>query len=289
VESNIFVLAWSLLAIYQFFILIEPVWRPIETIKFFVIVQLLTPFLISIIGILSFAAFESLNFYFSGIICGYSSLCVAVFVAIKQFLPDTVVLATPFGRVKNTHLPGISVFFASILWIFGLVRGTVPLQIMFGIQISWTYLRYYQTHDETDEIGDSSEHFSWATLFPRRTQPLAIILGKIIFRTLVRLHICKRKRHVDLNQLPTVNVVLPGLDNRDSERRRQKALRDLNERLSRAKKVQSSPDLPDMEDMPTGIVATSPVSATHDDVNRVMFYSGARDSESPSDLSHNIT
>lgn len=86
-----------------------------------------------------------------------------ILVAIKQFLPDVVLIPTPFGRIKNNHLPGLSIGCSFILWVFGMVRGTIILQTILGIQIGWTYLRFYQAQHETNEIGDHSEHFAWAT------------------------------------------------------------------------------------------------------------------------------
>lgn len=92
-----------------------------------------------------------------------AALAGGILVAIKQFLPDTVLLVTSFGRIKNNHLPGISILGAFVLWIFGLVRGAIILQSAIGIQIGWTYLRYYQIQNDTHELGDHSEHFAWAT------------------------------------------------------------------------------------------------------------------------------
>lgn len=73
-------------------------------------------------------------------------------------------------------------------------------------------------------------------MFPRRTQATATIIGKAVFRILARLKICKRVEYTGFEQYVVpmpVDVVLPTAETRDAERRRQKALRDLNERLGR--------------------------------------------------------
>lgn len=43
--------------------------------------------------------------------------------ALKQFLPDTVLITTPYGRLKNGHLPLTAVLLTTVLWVFGIVRG----------------------------------------------------------------------------------------------------------------------------------------------------------------------
>ena len=80
-----------------------------------------------------------------------------------QYLPDSILLTTPVGRCKNTHLPGIAVFCGCIAAAFGFLRWIAVLQILFGIQIAWTYLRFYQYHDDGEPRGDPSDHFAWAT------------------------------------------------------------------------------------------------------------------------------
>ncbi|VDN33854.1 unnamed protein product [Cylicostephanus goldi] len=146
------------------------------------------------------------------------------------------------------------------------MSSVVVLQCVLAIQISWTYLRFFNPH-ETDSIyGDSSDHFVWASLFPRILRPFCTILGRICFRSLVKLGVCKRSvRHVDLNSLQSVGISLRSLDStaRDAERRspfefyeillsiiilRQKALRDLNERLHKTKKMETIAWEEDLED-----------------------------------------
>jgi hypothetical protein len=253
-EPNLIILLYQLVVAYQFFHLVEPVWGYAEAFKYAAIVQLITPLFISILAILRFALFQSFDFYYYGNLNGFASLAGAILVAIKQFLPDTVLIATPFGRIKNTHLPAISVALAFVLWIFGLVRGTVILQVAFGVQIGWTYLRFYQTQHDTNEIGDHNEHFAWATLFPRRSQPYVALVGKAVFRSLKKVGICKRVEYTGFEQFEPVDVILPTTESRDAERRRQKALRDLNERLGRSKAAYSASDLTDMDSAAPEIV-----------------------------------
>lgn len=91
-----------------------------------------------------------------------------------QFIPDTVVLTTLYGRLKISNLPLTALIISIFLWLIGILRGSVSIQIAFGLQISWTYLRFFRVSkiglpDKTNSVnedvyitGDKSEHFVWA-------------------------------------------------------------------------------------------------------------------------------
>ncbi|OZC05940.1 hypothetical protein X798_07082 [Onchocerca flexuosa] len=209
--------------------------------------------LIAIVALLTFIITANDIFFFRTYIFGLPAACSAVCVAMKQYLPDSVLLTTPIGRVKNTHLPFCIIVGASFLVGFGLLRWVSLLQILFGIQISWTYLRFLQPHDVGEPKGDASEHFAWATLFPSKLQPLMRVLSSAVYTCLIQVRLCKPvARHIDLMQLDSVNVILPSLHTRDTERRRQKALRDLTERLNRVQQAEMGL-WPEMEDVEEGI------------------------------------
>ncbi|KAL3983056.1 hypothetical protein ACH3XW_49645 [Acanthocheilonema viteae] len=253
VETNVFVfilLVWNL---HQVASLIEPNWGMFETIKYLGIVQVVSSLLIAIMALLTFVITVNDAFFFRTHIFGLPSACSAVCVAMKQYLPDSILLTTPMGRIKNTHLPSCIIAGASFLVGFGLLRWVSLLQILSGVQISWIYLRFFQPHDDGGPRGDPSEHFAWATLFPSKLQPLMRVLSSAIYTCLIQARLCKpMARHIDLMQLDSVNVILPGLHTRDTERRRQKALRDLTERLNRAQQTETGL-WPEMEDVEEGI------------------------------------
>ncbi|EFO21919.2 hypothetical protein LOAG_06566 [Loa loa] len=249
IETNIFafiLLVWNL---HQVASLIEPSWGIFETIKYLSIVQIGSSLLIAIMALLTFVVTANDTFFFRTCIFGLPSACSAVCVAVKQYLPDSILLTTPIGRIKNTHLPSCILVCASFLVGFGLLRWVSLLQILFGIQISWIYVRFLQPHD--GERGDPSEHFAWATLFPSKLQPLMRILSSAVYSCLIQVNLCKPvARHIDLTQLDSINIILPGLHTRDTERRRQKALRDLTERLNRVQQAETGlwPEMEDVEE-----------------------------------------
>merc|ERR1711894_386795 len=124
--------------------------------------------------------------------------------------------------------------------------------IMFasGIIISWIYLRFYQLHANGSR-GDTSDSFSFASFFPNVLQPPI----NACFGILVRLKICKKRiRRYDIGASnsggPTISISLPGVDNHDTERRRQIALKALKDRLSKTEtqSASESSNWPSLED-----------------------------------------
>uniref|UniRef100_A0A0R3S659 Transmembrane protein n=1 Tax=Elaeophora elaphi TaxID=1147741 RepID=A0A0R3S659_9BILA len=255
IETNIFAFILLIWNLHLAASLIEPNWGLYETIKYLGIVQIGSSLLIAIMALLTFVIAVNDTFFFRTHIFGLPSACSAVCVAIKQYLPDSILLTTPVGRIKNTHLPFCIIVGASFLVGFGLLRWVSLLQILSGIQISWIYLRFFQPHDDGEPNGDLSEHFAWATfsLFPSKLQPLMRVPSSAIYTCLIQARLCKPlARHVDLMQLDSVNIIFPGLRTRDTERRRQKALRDLTERLNRVQQAETGL-WPEMEDVDEGI------------------------------------
>lgn len=55
------------------------------------------------------------------------------------------------------------VLLSVLLVVTGVLRGGVPFQTLFALQISWVYLRFYQVHHDAEIIGDDSDHFTWAS------------------------------------------------------------------------------------------------------------------------------
>uniref|UniRef100_A0A915PNU3 Transmembrane protein 115 n=1 Tax=Setaria digitata TaxID=48799 RepID=A0A915PNU3_9BILA len=254
VETNVFALVLLLWNLQQVASLIEPNWGMFEAIKYLTLVQVGSSLLIAVISLLTFVIAVNDTFFFNTYIFGLLSACSAVCVAIKQYLPDSILLTTPIGRIKNTHLPFCVAVSASFLVAFGLLRWVSILQILSGIQLSWIYLRFLQPHDAGEPRGDPSEHFAWATLFPSKLQPLMRVLSSAAYTCLIHMHLCKpMARHIDLTRLDSVNVILPGLQTKDTERRRQKALRDLTERLNRAQQTETGL-WPEMEDVEESVI-----------------------------------
>ncbi|MCP9265479.1 ATP synthase F1 sector subunit alpha [Dirofilaria immitis] len=278
IETNIFIFILLIWNLHQVASLIEPNWGIFETIKYLGIVQIGSSFLIAVIALLTFVITVNDTFFFRTYIFGLPAASSAVCVAMKQFLPDSILLTTPIGRVKNTHLPFCIIVAASLLIGFNLLRWVSLLQILFGVQISWIYLRFLQPHDDGEPKGILANillgqlpypmqgHSLKADLFPSKLQPLMRVLSSTVYTCLIQVRLCKPlARHIDLMKLDSVNVVLPSLQTKDTERRRQKALRDLTERLNRVQQAETR-SWPEMEDIEPSVIIqdTSAVQQQHE-------------------------
>uniref|UniRef100_A0A1I7XIT4 Transmembrane protein n=1 Tax=Heterorhabditis bacteriophora TaxID=37862 RepID=A0A1I7XIT4_HETBA len=230
VGKNVFILVWTIWSLQFGTILVQQANSNDALLKLYALTQILTTVLICVLGFILYAAFGYTVLLYGANVVDMVPINCAVLVLIKQ---------------------------------------VVVLQCIISVQLSWTYLRFFNPNENTTILGDDSEHFTWArslsigyiivlqiplkyqflllfmleffsSLFPYRMQPLCTILGRISLRSLNKLGICKRQaRNMDLNSLQSVAISVPALEsaNKDAERRRQKALRDLNERLIRAKKI----------------------------------------------------
>ncbi|BFZ10529.1 hypothetical protein BsWGS_13568 [Bradybaena similaris] len=114
-----------------------------------------------------------------------------------------------------------------------------------GLVISWVYLRFYQKQSDGNR-GDMADNFSFASFFPSQLQPPIAVFANTVFSGLVRFKLCKKpQRRYDVSSSTTITVTLPGTEPRDAERRKQLAIKALNERLS---KVDSAPNWPALDD-----------------------------------------
>ncbi|CEF60056.1 Transmembrane protein 115 [Strongyloides ratti] len=223
--------------------MIEGTWKKKEIIKFGLGIHLLTTILIGIVIYIIYRVTNGNAQILEEIINGLVPISAAFFVPIKQFLPDIAIFTTPFGRIKNTHLPFSCIFFTIIFYLIGLVRFVCIFQTTIAIQLAWTYLRFYQENpNDKTTFGDLSDHFAWHTLFPRIFHKPLIQVGVIFYNLLTKLNLYKPVVLVDVNAMG--NVPLTGIvstdpaeyqRSRDAERRRQKALSDLKARLAKNK------------------------------------------------------
>merc|ERR1712088_874386 len=231
--------------------LLEPLWGTLEMITFFLVVNSGVALVAAIFYYFLYMVTFNTELLFEVHIHGLAGYLAGVSVAVKQAMPDHVIYRSPVGKITNRNIP-LSVFGLSfILWAVGLVEGSYCTMFGSGLIISWIYLRFYQLHANGSR-GDSSDSFSFASFFPNVLQPPI----NACFGILVRLKICKKRiRRYDIGASnsggPTISISLPGVDNHDTERRRQIALKALKDRLSKteiSEKSDPSNNWPSLED-----------------------------------------
>ncbi|KAK7788981.1 hypothetical protein R5R35_008677 [Gryllus longicercus] len=213
--------------------LIEPLWGALEMMTFFVLVNICVAILSGLFYLILYMCTFNTDLLFTVHIHGLAGYIAGVSVAVKQIMPNHVILKTPLGKLTNRNVP-LSVFCVSLLlWAVGVLEGTYPTMFMSGLLVSWTYLRFYQRHSNGTK-GDMADNFSFASFFPNVLQPPIAVVCNTIHGFLVRIGICHRMlpKH-DVVAPSGITISLPGIDSHDMERRRLIALKALNERLSK--------------------------------------------------------
>ncbi|NXF93313.1 TM115 protein, partial [Eubucco bourcierii] len=115
-------------------------------------------------------------------------------------------------------------------------------------------LRFYQRHSRGR--GDMSDHFAFATFFPEILQPVVGLVANVVHSILVKVKVCRKTvKRYDVGAPSSITISLPGTDPQDAERRRQLALKALNERLKRVEDQSAWPSMEDDEEE-TAVVVT---------------------------------
>ncbi|XP_026328332.1 transmembrane protein 115 [Hyposmocoma kahamanoa] len=214
--------------------LIEPLWGQMEMMKFFMLTNFGVAFLTTFYYLVIFACTGQTSYLFDIHVHGLAGYLAAVSVAVKQIMPDHLLIKTPLGKLTNRSMPLLVLISAIILWAIGALEGTYPCMWGSGVVLSWIYLRFWQRHSSGSR-GDMADNFSFDNFFPTVLQPVVRgILGPP-HRCLVRLGVCSAQpRRVHLAISPRgVTISMPGVEPQDMERRRQIALKALSERLSK--------------------------------------------------------
>lgn len=141
--------------------LLEPLWGAMEMLTFFALVNTSVAFLSVMYYIFIFTVTSDPRYLFSVQIHGLAGYCAAVSVAVKQIMPDHILLSLPCGKLRNRNVPLSVLLLSLILWPLGIVRGTYPVMFTSGLLTSWVYLRFYQ-HHTNGTVGDAADGFTFA-------------------------------------------------------------------------------------------------------------------------------
>ncbi|CAL4117234.1 unnamed protein product [Meganyctiphanes norvegica] len=245
--------------------LIEPLWGSFEMVLFFLLVNLCVAFISALFYLILYMATSNPEVLFSVHIQGMAGYIAGLSVAVKQIMPDHVLFhtRTPLGKITNRHVPLCLFLVAIILYVCNLLEGLYATMIGCGIAVSWIYLRFYQVHSNGTR-GDMAESFSFSCFFPTVLQPPIQALANSVYTCLVRTKICRKPvRRYDVGAPSSISISLPGMDPQDAERRRQKALRLLSERLQQQQQSEGSAAAwPSLDDSPSSRTQ-SPLPTAH--------------------------
>ncbi|XP_019718704.1 transmembrane protein 115 [Hippocampus comes] len=226
--------------------LLEPLWGALELLIFFAVVNVSAGLLAGLSYLLTYVATFNLDFLFAVRVHGAAGFLGGVLVALKQTMGDTTVLRVPQVRLKAA--PALVLLLLALLRLSGLLESSAPMAAYsYGALSGWVYLRFYQRHSRGR--GDMSDHFAFASFFPEALQPAVGLLAGFVHATLVKVKVCRKMvKRYDVGAPSSITISLPGTDPQDAERRRQLALKALNERLKRVEDQSAWPSMDDEED-----------------------------------------
>ncbi|XP_076468607.1 transmembrane protein 115-like [Babylonia areolata] len=239
--------------------LLEPMWGAPDMLLFFVVVNLGVGLMTALSYFAAYLVTLNEDHLFDVQIYGLAGYIAGFCVAVKQVMPDHCVMTMPFGKLRNSHIPLSLLSVTIVLRLMGALPGPYPIMFGWGIVVSWVYLRFYQKHTNGNR-GDMGENFTFSSFFPSQLQPVVGVVSNTVFSFLVRVKVCKKpQRRYDVSSPTTITVTLPGVEPHDAERRKQLALKALNDRLNKA---DSNLAWPSMEDETPAAPTPSPPS-TH--------------------------
>lgn len=153
---------------------LEPIWGTTEFIKFNLIVATMSGTALFISMIVLFFVTSSTSIWFHPL-CGFYAILGGLSVALKQLIPEQEVKLFGVFSLRVNYVPGALILVEFVIFLL-MPNEALPYAI-FGVFVSWFYLRHYQHRNEV--IGDTSDTFSFATFFPDPIRPPIIVISNI--------------------------------------------------------------------------------------------------------------
>jgi len=132
-------------------------------VVFFVVVNLFVVGLTTVTYLVIYLITQDPDYLFSNFVHGMAGYLAGFSVAVKQTMPDHVLVSSPFGKLRNRHVPLLLLIAAALARIIGAVETPFPIMFVWGSFVSWVYLRFYQRHSSGSR-GDMSDSFALARL-----------------------------------------------------------------------------------------------------------------------------
>ncbi|XP_071960562.1 transmembrane protein 115-like [Antedon mediterranea] len=227
---------------------IEPVWGALQMLIFFALITVGSSVMSSLVYLFIYMGSSNIYYLFDTHFYGMTGTIAGTTVALKQLIGDQELPTGPL-KLYVKDIPLLYLLMSVILKLVGLVSGTHPCFVGSGIFVAWVYLRFYQKQSDGKILGDMCDHFSFASFFPEIIRPPIAVFSNTVHGFLVKIKVCKKQvRKYDVGAPSAITITLPGTDPADAERRRQLALKALNERLTR---VEQQTEWPSMDDQPS--------------------------------------
>jgi len=160
-QVHCWVLLCDVAVVFLYGKLLEPLWGTFEMIIFFVIVNFLVVVLTTGTYLFLYLLTQDTDFLFDNYVHGMAGYLAGFAVAVKQAMPEHVLISSPFGKLRNLHIPLLLLVAAVVARIIGAVDPPFPIMFGWGLFTSWVYLRFYQRHSSGSR-GDMADNFALA-------------------------------------------------------------------------------------------------------------------------------
>ena len=161
VEYRIIELITDWFIVLLFSKMLEPLWGTLECLQFYFIITITVAVSTAFFYFVAFAATFKEFLLFNISVHGMGGLLGALSVAIKQVMPDTIIVDMSFLRIKQNNLPLLLILVAFVVYLISLTDFTYVVMLSSGVYYGWVYLRFFQKH-KNGTRGDSSSTFVFA-------------------------------------------------------------------------------------------------------------------------------
>ncbi|OEL37546.1 Rhomboid-like protein 19 [Dichanthelium oligosanthes] len=215
----------SIVGLLLFGKVLEPLWGAKELLKFIFIINLSTSACVFVTTIVLYYITQDESYLYTPL-SGFYGVLSGLLVGIKQILPDQE-LNLFVLKISVKWIPSI-VAFISVAVSFFLKESMAYLPIiLFGIYVSWIYLRYFQKRLEVGLKGDPSDEFTFSSFFPGFLRPILDPIASIFHKLF-----CGRSARSEGTGEALDGSQFPGSGSIEANRRRERGQRALEQRLA---------------------------------------------------------
>ncbi|URE16150.1 serine threonine-protein kinase [Musa troglodytarum] len=209
---------------------LEPLWGSKEFLKFIIVVNLLTSICVFVTAIALYYITRQESYLYTPF-SGFHGVLSGFLVGIKQILPDQE-LSLFILKIKAKWMPTLVALISVTTSFFTMDSVSYLPTLLFGIYMSWIYLRYFQRQPETSLKGDPSDDFSFSSFFPEFLRPVLDPIASVFHWVF-----CGRisDSSADTRGDTLDGSPMPGSDSVDAIRRRERGARALEQRLAAGK------------------------------------------------------
>lgn len=132
---------FDIIIVLLFSKVVETIWSTRETIKFYFVATIPSAFSLAFVHFFRYGLTFNEEFLFNRPIYGAASFFGAYSVVLKQIMPETIIVALPFLKLKQDQIPLLAVFLTVVVWLLNGIPADFVIMLTFGIFTSWVYLR----------------------------------------------------------------------------------------------------------------------------------------------------